>query len=137
MDAALAIASPEQVRWTLARTDHEDADDEETASAFLHCMVRDADPAVVGRAFSARAVEVGLGSYPGFHLTAPPGDASPIGVFHPGFVPNDAVAHIAVLADGSRIPIEPAPVTRVPLIEPGDTAAAMPPAIVMPPIESP
>jgi hypothetical protein len=112
MGAALSSAPPEEVHWTLARTDHEDADDEEAASAFLHCAVRDADPAVVGRAFSARAVEIGLGSYPGFHLIAPPGDASPVGVFHPGFIPAGAVDHVALLHDGSRIPIVPAPETR-------------------------
>jgi hypothetical protein len=112
MGAALSPAPPEEVRWTLARTDHEDADDEEAASAFLHCVVRDADPAVVGRAFSAHAVEIGLGSYPGFHLTAPPGDASPVGVYHPGFIPAGAVDHVALLHDGSRIPIAPAPETR-------------------------
>jgi Acyclic terpene utilisation family protein AtuA len=112
MDAALATAPPEQIRWTLARTDHPDSEDEEAASALLHCMVRDADPAIVGRAFSAHAVELGLGSYPGFHLTAPPGDASPVGVYHPGFVPADAVDHVAVLEDGSRIPIAPATETR-------------------------
>jgi hypothetical protein len=111
MEAALAGAPPEQLRWTLARTDHADSDDEEAASAFLHCMVRDADPAVAGRAFSARAVEIGLGSYPGFHITAPPGEASPVGVYHPGFIPAAAVDHVAVLDDGSRIPIAPAPET--------------------------
>ncbi len=112
MGAALSPAPPEQVRWTLARTDHEDAADEAAASAFLHCVVRDADPAVVGRAFSAHAVEIGLGSYPGFHLTAPPGDASPVGVYHPGYIPVEAVDHVALLHDGSRIPIAPAPETR-------------------------
>jgi hypothetical protein len=113
MEAALAGAPPEQLRWTLARTDHADSDDEEAASAFLHCMVRDADPAVAGRAFSARAVEIGLGSYPGFHITAPPGEASPVGVYHPGFIPAAAVDHVAVLDDGSRIPIAPAPETSM------------------------
>ena len=84
MTVRLAAEPPQQVRWTLARTDHPDADDEEAASALLHCTVRDPDPAIAGRAFSARAVEIGLGSYPGFHLTAPPGDASPVGVYHAG-----------------------------------------------------
>ncbi|MGA8521811.1 MAG: exopolyphosphatase, partial [Candidatus Dormiibacterota bacterium] len=79
---------------------------------FLHCVVRDADPAIVGRAFSAHAVEIGLGSYPGFHLTAPPGDASPVGVYHPGYIPVEAVDHVALFHDGSRIPIAPAPETR-------------------------
>lgn len=107
MELALGAASPEEIRWTLARTDHPDADDEEAASALLHCMVRDSDPALVGRAFSAHAVGIGLSSYPGFHLTAPPGDASPVGVYHPGFIPADAVEHVAVLDDGSRIVIPP------------------------------
>jgi hypothetical protein len=128
MDAALASAPPEQIRWTLARTDHEDSDEEETASAFLHCRVRDPDAAIVGRAFSARAVEIGLGSYPGFHLTAPPGDASPVGVYHPGFIAAEAVDHVAVLQDGSRIPIAPATPTRLPPESQSNPAALPPPA---------
>jgi hypothetical protein len=107
MDAALATRPPQQIRWALARTDHADSTVEEEASAFLHCMVRDPDPAVVGRAFSAAAVELALASYPGFHLTAPPGDASPVGVYRPSFVPADAVSHVAVLPDGTRVEIPP------------------------------
>jgi Acyclic terpene utilisation family protein AtuA len=128
MRAALASAPPEQIRWTLARTDHADSDDEEAASAFLHCMVRDADPAIAGRAFSSRAVELGLGSYPGFHLTAPPANASPVGVYHPGFIPADAVDHVAALDDGSRVPIAPAPGTRASRTEPDEPAASLPPS---------
>jgi hypothetical protein len=107
MDDALAGNPPQQIRWTLARTDHAGAAVEEEASALLHCAVRDPDPAVAGRAFSSRAVEIGLSSYPGFHLTAPPGDASPVGVYSPGFVPAGAVDHVAVLHDGARVRIEP------------------------------
>ncbi len=130
MDEALAASQPQQIHWTLARTDHVDSDDEEAASALLHCMVRDADPAVAGRQFSARAVEIGLGSYPGFHLTAPPGDASPVGVYHPGFVPADAVDHTAVLDDGTRIPIAPAPETRTPGSDGDDAAPDLPPPLL-------
>jgi Acyclic terpene utilisation family protein AtuA len=126
LDAALAASPPEQIRWTLARTDHADSDDEEAASALLHCMVRDPDSAIAGRAFSARAVEIGLSSYPGFHLTAPPADASPVGVYRAGFVPAGAVEHVAVLDDGSRIAIAPAPETRIPRTELDDTVAPLP-----------
>jgi Acyclic terpene utilisation family protein AtuA len=126
LDAALAASPPEEIRWTLARTDHADSEDEEAASALLHCMVRDPDPAIAGRAFSARAVEIGLGSYPGFHLTAPPADASPVGVYRPGFVPAAAVEHVAVLDDGSRLVIAPAPETRVPRTEPEDITPPSP-----------
>jgi Acyclic terpene utilisation family protein AtuA len=127
---------PAELQWTLARTDHPDADTEEAASALLHCVVRDPDPANVGRQFSSAAVELALASYPGFHLTAPPGDGQVYGVFSPGYVDAAKVPHVAVHADGSRVdipcatgtlelapadppplpePLEPGPTRRVPL----------------------
>jgi Acyclic terpene utilisation family protein AtuA len=109
----LALARvPAEVRWTLARTDKPDAGTEEEASALLHCAVRDADPRVVGRAFSNAAVELALASYPGFHVTAPPADASPYGVFTAGYVDATLVPHVAVLPDGSRVDIPPAADTQ-------------------------
>ncbi|MHA7662115.1 acyclic terpene utilization AtuA family protein [Mycolicibacterium sp. HS_4_1] len=98
---------PAEVQWTLARTDHPDADTEERASALLHCVVRDPDPAKVGRKFSAAAVELALASYPGFTTTAPPGDGQVYGLFKPGYVDATLVPHVAVLADGTRVDIAP------------------------------
>src|SRR4029079_6926605 len=66
--------------WTLRRTDRPDAASEATASAILSCVVRGDDPESVGRRFSDAAVGLALASYPGFHLTAPPGPAQPCGV---------------------------------------------------------
>ena len=123
MEAAMVAPRPQQVRWTLARTDHDDADDEEAASAFLHCAVRDPDADVVGRAFSNPAVEIALASYPGFHLTAPPADASPVGVFRPAYVDPMAVQHVAVLADGTRIDIAPTASAAPAAGEAGESAA--------------
>ena len=77
---------PAEMQWTLARTDHADADTEEAASALLRCVVRDPDPANVGRQFSSAAVELALASYPGFTSTTPPGDGQVYGVFNPGYV---------------------------------------------------
>jgi hypothetical protein len=94
--------------WTLARTDHADADSQEAASALLHCVVRGPDPKAIGRAFSGAAIELALASYPGFHVTAPPGDATPYGVFTSAYVDAALVPHVAVLADGTRIDIAPA-----------------------------
>ena len=37
----------------------------------------------------AAAVELALGSYPGFTMTAPPGPASPFGVYRPAYVDRD------------------------------------------------
>lgn len=99
---------PAQMEWTLARTDHMDADTEETASALLRCVVRDPDPANVGRKFSSAAVELALSSYPGFHATSPPGDGQVYGVFRPAFVAAGDVPHVAVHADGTRVDIAPA-----------------------------
>ncbi len=75
--------------------------------ALLHVHLKDSDGRRAGRAFSQAAVELALGSYPGCFLTAPPSDASPFGVFSAEFVPQDSVEHVAVLPDGSRVPIPP------------------------------
>ena len=124
LEGSLTV-KPAELEWTLARTDHSDADTEEAASALLRCVVRDPDPANVGRQFSAAAVELALASYPGFTVTAPPGDGQVYGVFTPGYVDATKVAHTAVHADGARVEIpsatatlELAPADAPPLPEP-------------------
>jgi hypothetical protein len=107
LEGALKARPPADVRWTLARTDHADADSEQTASALLHVAVKDADPKVAGRAFTGAAVELALASYPGFHVTAPPSDASPYGVYTAAYVDAAEVPHVAVLPDGMRVDIAP------------------------------
>ncbi|MEU4470734.1 acyclic terpene utilization AtuA family protein [Micromonospora sp. NPDC023888] len=102
------------LEFTLARTDHADAADTEAASALLHVHLRDGDKARAGRAFSAAAVELALASYPGCTLTTLPGDATPYGVFTADAVPQDAVAHVAVLPGGERVPIAP-PIRTAPV----------------------
>lgn len=99
---------PAELEWTLARLDRPDAETEEQASALLRCVVRDPDPDKVGRGFSSVAVELALASYPGFSLTAPPGNGGPYGVYTPGYVDAKEVPHTAVLADGSEVAIAPA-----------------------------
>ncbi|MGW3305088.1 acyclic terpene utilization AtuA family protein [Streptomyces sp. NPDC001073] len=108
-----AKSRPSEVRWDLARTDHADAPTEETASALLRLVVRDADQDVVGRSLSAAAVELALASYPGFHVLTPPGKGAPYGVFDDVYVPHGAVDHVAVLHDGRRIAVAPAHDTLV------------------------
>ena len=124
LEAGLTV-KPAELEWTLARTDHDDAATEEAASALLRCVVRDPDPANVGRQFSSAAVELALASYPGFTVTAPPGDGQVYGVFTPGYVDATEVPHIAVRADGTQVEIpcatdtlELEPVDPPPLPEP-------------------
>lgn len=100
-----AKSRPAHVRWELARTDREDAPTEESASALLRLVVRDTDADTVGRTLSGAAIELALASYPGFHVTAPPGKGSPYGVFEAAYVDRDSVQHVAVLPDGERRPI--------------------------------
>jgi hypothetical protein len=122
----MAAAVDAEMRWTLARTDHVDAATEQEASALLHCVVRSDDADAVGRVFSGAAIELALASYPGFHVTAPPSNGSPYGVFTAEHLDAHVVEHVAVTADGTRIGIEPPPETRV--LELVDTAFA-PPAL--------
>ncbi|MCQ8769184.1 DUF1446 domain-containing protein [Streptomyces sp. AA8] len=109
MEDALGERPPAEVRWTLARTDHADAEVQEEASALLRLVVRDPDPEAVGRAVSGAAVELALASYPGFHVTAPPGRGSPYGVFEAAAVDAYAVRHTAVLPDGTRLRVPAVP----------------------------
>ncbi|QDQ12183.1 acyclic terpene utilization AtuA family protein [Streptomyces spectabilis] len=120
-----AGSRPAEVRWELARTDHRDAAAEESASALLRLVVRDPDAAAVGRALSGAAVELALGSYPGFHVTAPPGKGAPYGVFEAAYVPAGTVRQVAVLPDGRRLEIPAAAKTR-------DLTDAEPPPLPQP-----
>ncbi|MCL7496884.1 DUF1446 domain-containing protein [Streptomyces sp. MCA2] len=114
MEAAFDAAGnrPAEVRWTLARTDRGDADVQEEASALLRLVVRDADQDAVGRVVSGAAIELALASYPGFHVTAPPGKGTPYGVFEAVAVDAAEVPHRAVLADGTRVSSQPPRNTR-------------------------
>ncbi|NVI98889.1 DUF1446 domain-containing protein [Myxococcus sp. AM009] len=106
LEAALT-RKPKELQWMLTRTDREDAATEEQAAAFLRVVVKDADAKVVGRAFSGAAVELALGSYPGFTMTAPPSDGAPYGVYTPAYVEAGRVEHVAVLEDGTRTAAPP------------------------------
>jgi hypothetical protein len=97
LEPSLSAAS---VTWTLGHLPDADADTEEGASTLLRCTVQDASPEVVGRAFSSAAVELALASYPGFTMTAPPGNGTPFGVYRAEYVDRDAVTHCVHHADG-------------------------------------
>jgi hypothetical protein len=91
---------------SLRRGDRADPPSNEQAFAFLNIAVKDPDPEKVGRAFSGKAVEMALASYPGFTTTGPPGRESQFGVYWPTLVPADAVEHRVVI-DDAVVPIPP------------------------------
>jgi hypothetical protein len=93
----------DEVDWRLVRSDHPDADDNAAASATLTLTVKHASPEPIGRrAFADACVAIGLASYPGFTLTAPPADAEPYGRYWPALVAADTVDEVVVLPDGNR-----------------------------------
>ncbi|GHE08749.1 acyclic terpene utilization AtuA family protein [Klenkia taihuensis] len=102
---------PAELVWSTVGAENPDADTEAGASVLLRAQATDPRAEVVGRAFSGAAVELALASYPGFHLTAPPGTGSAYGVCTPAFVPQGAVPHVAVLPDGRRVDVPPPSVT--------------------------
>jgi hypothetical protein len=108
MEAALdAGTRPDVVEWQLDRTDVPDPHTEAAGTSLLRCHVRSAEADPVGRSFSDAAIQIALASYPGFSVTRPPAAGTPFGVYRPAYVPQTEVPHVVVLADGSRIDIEP------------------------------
>jgi hypothetical protein len=105
-------ARPAELVWSQLGDGRPDADTEAGASVLLRCQALDPSPDVVGRAFSGAAVEMALSGYPGFHLTAPPGNGSPFGVYTAAYVPQTQVPHVAVLPDGTRLDVAPPTKTR-------------------------
>ncbi len=94
--------SAETVSWTRTALPQVDADTEEGASSLLRITVMDAEPGPVGKDFTGPLVELALGSYPGFTMTAPPGAPTPYGVYRAAYVARDTVTHTVVHADGTR-----------------------------------
>ncbi len=111
LDARLAAqhhasGGPATVVWSLGALPVPDADTEEGASCLLRVTVKDPSAEVVGKPFSAAAVELALASYPGFTLTAPPGRASPYGIYRPAYVDRAEVTETVHLWDGSVVTID-------------------------------
>jgi hypothetical protein len=76
----------DQVTTRFIRADRDNPATMHEAVAFLTVTVTGQDPKAVA-AFSRAAVETGLGSYPGFFMTAPPGKGSMVMVFWPTLLP--------------------------------------------------
>ena len=105
--AAIPLATLDAVDWRLVRSDHPDAPTNAEATATLTLTVKHHDAAAIGRrGFADACVSIGLASYPGFTLTAPPADAEPFGRYWPALVPATEIAEVVVLDDGTRVPVE-------------------------------
>jgi len=90
----------------------------ERDEGLLTITARDPDRARVGRAFSSAVIELALANYPGFHATAPPGEARPDAAFRAAHVAADALEERVVFADGRVVTVGPAPRDGSPAGEP-------------------
>ncbi|MFE7228391.1 acyclic terpene utilization AtuA family protein [Nocardioides sp. NPDC057577] len=99
LDAELPIGP--DYTWSTYRIPAPDSPTEEGAACILRLSARAADADAVGRALTAPAIELALASYPGFHVTAPPGRPSPFGIYKAAYVRRDRATETVHLPDGS------------------------------------
>lgn len=105
LDAELPIGP--DYTWSTYRIPAPDSPTEEGAACILRLNARAADADAVGRALTAPAIELALASYPGFHVTAPPGRPSPFGVYKAAYVRRDRAPETVHLPDGETHEIPP------------------------------
>lgn len=118
----------DQARVQLIRTDKGDPASNEEATALLKITVKDRDERKVGRGFANMAVELALGSIPGFYgLNGAPGPASPYGVYWPTLIPSDLVPQEVVVLGGGRTVVDNTPAGMA-----GATVEATP--VTVPPV---
>ena len=106
LDAELPIGP--DYTWSTYRIPAPDSPTEEGAACILRLSARAADADAVGRALTAPTIELALATYPGFHVTAPPGRPSPFGIYKAAYVRRDRAPETVHLPDGSTYEV-PAP----------------------------
>ncbi|MFV0524436.1 MAG: acyclic terpene utilization AtuA family protein [Acidimicrobiales bacterium] len=117
------------VTTTVIRTDHDDPDTNETATAVLRITVKDSDENKVGRRFSNSLTETALASIPGMYgLGGGPSAATAYGVYTPGLIDADLVPALVSLVGGRTTTVD----SVAPADEPGEIAAAAGPTARVP-----
>lgn len=96
------IGDFQQMDIRLVRSDNEDAETNEEATAYLRIAVRDADEKKVGRGFFAAVVELALANFPGFYSGQMADKAQPCAVFWPALIPAEVIEHKVILPDESE-----------------------------------
>jgi hypothetical protein len=122
------VGGRERFAETTVSLERHDRDDPEAPSdgvAYLKFTVKDPDAAKVGRAWSNKAIEMGLAHYPGFHMTAPPAEESAFAVYWPTLIPSSLVEQVVHL-EGRRLPIAP-------VLPPAEPRPASVPSPALPP----
>ncbi|SCY54269.1 acyclic terpene utilization AtuA family protein [Desulfoluna spongiiphila] len=106
----------------------------EEAMNLLRITVRDPDEKKVGRAFTAKVVELALSSIPGFNLTAPPAPAVPETIHWPALIHKGNLCE-AVHIKGTTFlvdPVEGSGAGALPPDTPGDKTPAAGATVTLP-----
>ena len=89
------------------RTDKEDADQQEKATAIWKVTVKDKDERKVGRTFTDAMIHTVLASIPGMYsLSSGPTSSTPYGIYRPATVPAELVPQYVHMLDGETTMIE-------------------------------
>ena len=118
----------DEVDVRLTRTDKADPQSNEEAGAYLRITVKAKDAGKVGRAFSAKVVEMALANYPGFHMASGLSSENAFGVYWPTLVAVDAIDEVVVTHDGSRISVPHVKPDESVTVEPASAPSATVPA---------
>lgn len=113
-----------QTEVQLIRSDKENPDHNDLATARLRITVMDPDVKKAGKFFSAKVVELALSSIPGFTLTSPPGQGSPAIRHWPTLVGSDKITQVVTM-DGKAVEVAQAVAGAGSAPQP-NTAAALP-----------
>lgn len=104
----------EELTFSLVGRAPENPRDQLEATCFLQVAVR-GEEAVVGRRFFDAIVEMALANYPGLHtIKGDSRNAKSYGAYWPAIVPQAALRHRAVLADGAVVEVGLSPQFREP-----------------------
>ena len=97
----------QSIRSEVIRTDKEDADQQEKATAIWKVTVKDKDERKVGRVFTDAMIHTVLASIPGMYsLSSGPTAATPFGIYRPATVPAELVPQYVHILGGKTTMVE-------------------------------
>ena len=97
----------QSIRSEVIRTDKQDTDQQEKATAIWKVTVKDKDERKVGRSFTDAMIHTVLASIPGMYsLSSGPTASTPYGIYRPATIPAELVPQYVHTLDGKTTMIE-------------------------------
>jgi hypothetical protein len=116
------------VETRIARTDKEDPESNEEATAFFRLSLKDADEKKVGRAVSNAMVELGLATIPGYtSVGGAPSAGRRFGVYEPAQIPAEIVPQEVVALGGASYEVSSVIPSAAVTVTPNPGPNAQPP----------